>query len=153
MVEHVQFPRAESRFAGWIAPLWVLALVGILFIPTEYRGGASSPHSHALLQLLLDAQDSHFAHTHSYPTTSQAATDWLDPEVQDATASQEQVRPDIGQQQERASTVSIMTFLVLLPALPMLTGEMPRIAPATRRLVGRAPCVLSPPPRVSVTTA
>ena len=151
MVTLVQFRRAESRFAGWIAPLWFLAIAGILFIPTEYRGGAESPHSHALLQLLLDAQDGHIAHAHSYQNTYRYTDDWLDPEVSDATASQDHARPDVGQQQERASTVSIMTFLVLLPAVPMLAGELPRVVPATRRLIGRAPCVLSPPPRASVT--
>ncbi|MCA9878789.1 MAG: hypothetical protein KC442_13440, partial [Thermomicrobiales bacterium] len=58
--------RAESRFAVWGAPLWTLALLGLLFLPTEYRGGAEAPHSHALLQLLLDAQDGQFAHTHAH---------------------------------------------------------------------------------------
>jgi hypothetical protein len=153
VVKPVQVRRAESRFAGWIAPLWILAIAGILFIPTEYRGGANAPHSHALLQLLLDAQDGHLAHTHSYLIFSQYDADWLDPEVHSTAASQGQTPPDVGQQQERVSTVSIVTFLVLLPTILTIACGLPRIVPASRRLVGRALRVLSPPPRAFAAAA
>lgn len=152
VVKFVQLRRAESRFAGWTAPLWILALVGILFIPTEYRGGAVSPHSHALLQLVLDAQDGQIIHTHAHQDAAFVALDWLNPEVPDTAADQvqAQLQPDIGQQQDRASTVSIISFLVMLPALLMLSGDLPRVAPAMPRLVGRSPRVLFPPPRTFV---
>jgi hypothetical protein len=145
--------RAESRFAGWIAPLWILALIGLLFLPTEYRGGASVPHSHALLQLLLDAQDGHFLHTHAHPEASTGfAYDWLDPAVADDAGSTHG-RPDVGGQQESAPALSIITFLVVLPLLPMTRNALPRVFPETRRLNGRTPRVLIPPPRFAGTRA
>lgn len=140
--------RAESRFAGWIAPLWILALIGLLFLPTEYRGGASAPHSHALLQLLLDAQDGHFLHSHAHAQASAGfAYDWLDPAVGDDPAGGTQGRPDVGGQPERASAMSIVAFLMVLPLAPMRASDLPRIFPESRRLNGRTPRVLFPPPK------
>ncbi len=146
--------RAESRIAGWIAPFWILALIGLLFLPTEYRGGASTPHSHALLQLLLDAQDGHFAHVHAHPEASAGvAFDWLDPTVADDAAGATRGGPDVGGQQESAPALSIITFLVVLPLLPMTRNALPRVVPGTRRLNGRTPRVLIPPPRAAAIRA
>jgi hypothetical protein len=146
--------RAESRFAGWIAPLWILALIGLLFLPTEYRGGASAPHSHALLQLLLDAQDGHFLHIHAQPEMSAGhAYGWLDPAVADDAVGTTQGRPDVGSQQESAPALSIITFLVVLPQLPMTRNALPRVLPEIRRLSGLTPRVLFPPPRAEATRA
>jgi hypothetical protein len=146
--------RAESRFAGWIAPLWILALVGLLFLPTEYRGGASAPHGHALLQLLLDAQDGHFAHIHAHPEAPAGlASDWFDPVVADDAADASQGRPDLGGQQESAPALSVITFLVVLPLLPLTQHALPRVFPETRRLNGRTPRVLFPPPRAAALRA
>jgi hypothetical protein len=140
--------RAKSRFAGWIAPLWILALTGLLFLPTEYRGGAAAPHSHALLQLLLDAQDGRFHHTHSHPgTLGGFAFDWLDPSIADDAVSAADPRPDVGQQQESAPALSVVTFLVVLPLLPLVLNSLPRISLEARRLDGLSPRVLFPPPR------
>lgn len=149
----VQIPRANSRMSGWIAPLWIMALVGILLIPTEYRGGAGTLHSHALFQLLLDASDGQVAHTHSHVTPRSYATDWLDPQILDPASSQERVRPDVGQQQERVSAVSIITFVLLLPHVLMIPSALPRVSPTPRRLVGMTLRVLSPPPRAAVVAA
>lgn len=146
--------RAESRYAGWIAPLWIMALIGLLFLPTEYRGGATTPHSHALLQLLLDAQDGHFLHAHAHQGAFDGfAYDWLDPAVADAAAGTAQAQPDAGGQQERASAISIVSFLVMLPALPTMRHALPRVSPRTLRLNGCAPRVLSPPPRLTAIPA
>lgn len=135
---------------GWIAPLWTLALIGLLFLPTEYRGGAPAPHSHALLQLLLDAQDGQFAHIHAHTGASAApAYDWLDPGVADAAAGKAQPRPDVGQQQEGAPALSIITFVVVLPQLPVVLDVLPRISHETRRLHGHSLRVLSPPPKLA----
>ncbi|MDQ2655096.1 MAG: hypothetical protein M3Z20_18855 [Chloroflexota bacterium] len=145
--------RAESRIAGWIAPFWILALIGLLFLPTEYRGGASAPHSHALLQLLLDAQDGHFAHVHAHPEASAGfAYGWLDPAVADDAGTMHG-GPDVGGQQESAPALSIITFLVVLPPLPMTRNALPRVVPETRRLNGRTPRVLIPPPRAAAIRA
>lgn len=133
-----------------MAPLSILALIGLLFLPTEYRGGASTPHSHALLQLLLDAQDGRFEHTHAYPGASAGrAFDWLDPAVADDAASTSPGRPDVGQQQESAPALSVVTFLVVLPLLTIMLKVLPRISADTRRLNGRQPRVLFPPPRIA----
>jgi hypothetical protein len=146
--------RAESRFAGWIAPLWILALIGLLFLPTEYRGGASMPHSHALLQLLLDAQDGHFLHTHAHPAASAGfAYDWLEPVVTEKSAGAPQAHSELGGQQQSAPTLSIISFLVMLPLLSLMRNALPRVVPEARRLFGRMPRVLSPPPRVAVIPA
>ena len=140
--------RAESRFAGWIAPLWALARVGLLFLPTEYRGGASAPHSHALLQLLLDAQDGRFEHLHAHQdATTGFAYDWLDPTVAHDHPGTTHGHPDVGQQQESAPAVSVITFLVVLPLLPMIPNALPRVSSVTLRLDGRTPPVQSPPPK------
>lgn len=147
-VNFVPSLRAKSRYTGWIAPLWILALVGLLFLPTEYRGGAVAPHSHALLQLLLDAQDGRFEHVHAHHASSSAAAhDWLDPAVAEDASSTAHPRPDVGQQQESAPALSVVTFLVVLPLLPVVPDGLPRISPETRRLNGRAPRVLFPPPK------
>lgn len=147
-VRFVPSLRAESRFAGWIAPLWILALIGLLFLPTEYRGGAAAPHSHALLQLILDAQDGQFLHTHTHQSAPPGfAYDWLDPAVADDAVGSADTYPDVGGQQERASAMSIITFLVVLPLLPVMHLVVPRISPNTLRLNGCTPRVLAPPPR------
>jgi hypothetical protein len=152
-VRFVPSLRAESRFASWLAPLWILALIGLLCLPTEYRGGAAAPHSHALLQLLLDAQDGHFEHIHAHQEASfDIAHDWLDPVVDDVN-SLAQPRPDVGQQQESAPALSIVTFLVVLPLLPMVPHSLPRISPETLRLNGRTPRVLFPPPKATTIPA
>ena len=140
--------KAESRYSCWIAPLWILALIGLLFLPTEYRGGAAAPHSHALIQLLLDAQDGHFKHIHAHPEASTGiAHDWLDPAVADDASNAGQSRLDFGQQQESAPALSVVTFLVVLPLLLMVPNTLPRISLETHRLKGRTPRVLSPPPQ------
>ena len=150
----VQCLRAESRFTGWIAPLWILALIGLLFLPTEYRGGASVPHSHALLQLLLDAQDGHFQHSHAHGAAgSSLAIDWLDPAVTGNASSTMTRHPDVGQQQESAPALSVITFLVVLPLLPIVLNVLPRVSLVTPRLRGHSPRVLFPPPRFAATSA
>lgn len=147
-------PRAESRFAGWIAPLWILALASLLFLPTEYRGGASAPHRHALLQLLLDAQDGRFQHTHSHSEASAGFSyDWLDPTIADNANSTGHARPDVGQQPESVPALSIITFLVVLPPLAVAPNALPRITVETRRLDGRTPRVLYPPPKGATSRA
>ncbi|MCA9863278.1 MAG: hypothetical protein R2853_08085 [Thermomicrobiales bacterium] len=146
--------RAESRFSSWIAPLWILALIGLLFFPTEYRGGASAPHSHALLQLLMDAQDGQFLHVHAQPGAPAGfAYDWLDPAVADSAEGAAPAHPDTGGQQERASALAIITFLVVLSLLPATLRALPRIFPTTPRLNGRVPRVLAPPPRFAAISA
>ena len=135
---------------GWIAPLWIMALVGLLFLPTEYRGGASAPHNHALLQLLLDAQDGRMAHVHAHHSLAEGAgQDWLDPAISGDAGSSSHNSPDVGQQQNSAPTFSVISFLILLPILQFAAPSLPRIALDTRRLRGRSPRVLSPPPRVA----
>lgn len=137
---------AQSKWTVWAAPLWVLALAGLLFLPTEYRGGAEAPHSHALLQLLLDAQDGQLAHNHAQPAQhgDASAFSWLDPDV--AKAGQPSP-PDAGQQQNSAPTLSIIAFLMVLPALAPVSGRLPRVSRSARRLLGHTPAILSPPPR------
>jgi hypothetical protein len=130
----------------------MLALVGLFFLPTEYRGGASHSHSHALAQLLLDAQDGRFAHTHAHSGVAASfAHDWLDPAIVGKTASKAHPGPDLGQQQERAPALSMITFLVVIPLLPVMPDGLPRISLETRRLNGRIPRILIPPPKVAVT--
>ena len=130
----------------------MLALVGLFFLPTEYRGGASHPHSHALAQLLLDAQDGRFAHAHAHSGAAAGfANDWLDPVINDETANNAHRDPDLGQQQERAPAVSMITFLVVIPLLPVVFDGLPRISLETRRLNGRIPRILIPPPKVAAT--
>jgi hypothetical protein len=131
-----------------------MALIGLLFLPTEYRGGASAPHSHALLQLLLDAQDGRFQHTHAHLEPSAGfAYAWLDPSIADAARSSTHGHPDVGQQQESAPAVSVIGFLVVLPLLPMVPNALPRVSLETQRLSGRSPRVLFPPPRVATSWA
>lgn len=136
-----------------MAPLWTLALLGLLFIPIDYRGGAETAHSHALLQLLLDAQDGHIQHTHALSEVPTAPVDWLDPVVPDGSADPAHAHPDLGRQQESAPALSVISFLVLVAIRPLIAGVLPRVTVETRRLTGRKPQVLSPPPRLATTGA
>lgn len=55
-----RFPQLRGR-----PSLVVLAaIVGLLALPVEYRGGASSPHAHAAYQLWYDAAHGSVAHHH-----------------------------------------------------------------------------------------
>ena len=150
MVTLVRCLRRETWSAGWIAPLWGLALVGLLFIPVDYRGGADIPHSHALLQLLLDAQDGHLLHTHAHAGASvDQSYDWLDPAVTDPTTTFGQGGTDVGQQREGAPAVSVISFLVVIPLPILVSVALPRIVPVAHRLRGLSSTVHSPPPRVA----
>ncbi|MCA9879830.1 MAG: hypothetical protein KC442_18680, partial [Thermomicrobiales bacterium] len=57
--------------------------------------------------------------------------------------------PDVGQQQESAPALSLLTFLVVIPLLAEAPGALPRVSQETRRLHGREPRVLAPPPRLA----
>jgi hypothetical protein len=133
-----------------MAPLWILALIGLLFLPTEYRGGAADPHGHALVQLLLDAQDGQFSHAHAHQQAAEGFSyNWLDPAVYDSDSGSTAAQLDLGEQQDRAPALSMISFLIVVPLLPVVPGVHPPIPMETRRLRGRSPRVLIPPPRIA----
>jgi hypothetical protein len=146
-----------ERFAdtvSWSARLGALALIGLLLMPIDYRGGAEQPHAHSLLQLLLDASDGHLDHEHAENASFNpiAAPSWFDPEVggadapNDAHAAAEGV--DAGQQRHSDSSFSDIPFLlVALIALPHVARVRSEVMRDSGPLHGCAPKVLSPPPR------
>ncbi len=51
----VRHRRAHSVLTGVQRLLALSAVVGVCMMPVDYRGGARTPHAHALFQLLFDA--------------------------------------------------------------------------------------------------
>ena len=134
------------------------ALLGLLALPIDYRGGSDQPHSHTLLQLLIDGGDGHLLHAHAMSAEMEASLDvksWFDPVV-GATVAERGVPDratdvDPGQQHGPASTYSSMPFLLaalIFVAVPI--GRLRETVTDSRRLTGRAPLVLLPPPRLAV---
>lgn len=135
--------------------LWGMALLSLCLLPTDYRAGAETAHAHSLFQLWLDAADGGVFHVHARQL---AATDafagtvsWFDPtfapegQVQHSAAAQ---NPDLAHQHDSAPAVSgIDLLLASLAFVPLLSGASEPAPGVIRRLVGRSPQVLPPPPR------
>jgi hypothetical protein len=150
----VPFVRRHDAFSPtWLQLLWSLAIVGLLMFPCDFRAGAEFAHPHSLLQLLLDAADGTIDHHHAddLDAAHRQAVDWLDPVVGVALATahtDRHAQPDVGDQQQSAPSISALPLLLAGVALlpPLAGGAMPAPAPV-RRLAGRMPRVLVPPPR------
>jgi hypothetical protein len=134
--------------------LWGMALLSMLLLPSVYRAGADFPHDHSLLQLLIDASDGVIDHHHAgtRDVAVTATLDWFDPGVPDASAgfasgASEQL-PDVGERQESApATSGVHLMLSVLMLMPAIAGARRTLIEPSRRLTGRAPRVLLPPPR------
>jgi hypothetical protein len=141
----------------WPALIGALALLGLVILPIDYRGGSDQPHAHSLLQLLLDGSDGHLLHTHAASVAHEAATDeasWFDPGTGSAGESAQipvaDTQVDAGQPHGAASTFSsIPMVLVAMIAVMAPIGSRREIIVGTARLAGRQPRVLIPPPRAA----
>lgn len=139
--------------------LWVMAILSLCLLPTDYRAGAATAHAHSLFQLWVDAADGGVFHDHAgQPATSDilpGMMSWFDPSfdlAHDHHTGAAQ-NPDVAHQHDSAPTVSGMDLLLatlsLLPLVAVARTPEPDIG---RRLVGRSPRVLAPPPRGLLTT-
>lgn len=131
-----------------------MALLSMLLLPSVFRAGADFPHDHSLLQLLIDASDGVVDHHHvgAGAATTAATLDWLDPAVSDAAAGLADAvgeqSPDVGERQESApATSGVHLMFSILALLPAIASVRRTLLEASRRLTGRAPRVLLPPPR------
>lgn len=132
----------------WRLPLWTMSLLGLLLLPLDYRAGAEQAHGHSLFALGADAADGSIHHHGSRPL------DWLDPAVEvnpaddAATAAKEQV--DVGETQDSSPAPGGVHMLLAVVTLlhPTVSIRDPAVVHA-RRLLGRVPYSLSPPPRMA----
>ncbi len=142
---------ARATFPG-AGLLWVLALIGLVLSPSDYRAGAVHAHAHALWQLLLDAADGQIHHhDEDAGAETRMVADWFDP-----TAGTGELRappsshtgPDIGTPNDTSLASSSIAIIIATLAV-----VFPEIAPAVlqgggdRPPAGVVPRVPSPPPR------
>ena len=130
--------------------IWTWALLGLVFLPTNYRAGAATAHGHALLQLWADARDGRVQHHDaSVPESAGSAYGWLNPLVTDpAPAQDDDTSPDIGEQNDSASRAGSLHFLAAVGDLPAAdVASRPVIAAAAPLPAGRLPEAPTPPPR------
>jgi hypothetical protein len=151
----------ERRFCDrplWSALLSGLALLGLLVLPIDYRGGSVQPHAHSLLQLIVDSGDGHFSHVHAGSVAVDPpanAKSWFDP-VADPPAGEPVALEnaegiDSGQQHGSVATYSSIPFLLvaaIVVAAPV--GARREAIVAAGRLIGRSPRLPLPPPRLAV---
>lgn len=139
---------AHRRSSGRL--LWVAAVLGLLALPVEYRGGAERPHAHAAYQLWYDAAHGSVAHHHrgddhsgaahaAVPAASGSAA--VEAVGAAATDAPRLVGLSIG-----VTKVPLVATLLVLLAAPISASA--RVAwPGLPVLIGRSPPVASPPPR------
>jgi hypothetical protein len=130
-----------------------MALLGLLLLPSDYRAGAESAHAHSLVQLWADATDGAIYHQHHVHLAGDieigpnSMASWFDPAVGEP-SSAVQTNPDVGEHQETAPVTSGVHLLLVAVAAPIVVAV--RTAPTfgpVRRLAGRFPRILLPPPR------
>ena len=137
---HPLLPRALFSLA------WAMALMSLVLLPVNYRAGAELAHAHSLPQVLLDAANG-TVHHHG-----KGVADWLEPAVSDdvgvaATMAGDE-KPDAGQQQDSAPVTSGIHLLLVVAALLALAAAGSSLDPVRpRKLAGRVPRILAPPPR------
>lgn len=137
----------------WGGALWTLALLGLVLLPLNYRGGGDVSHGHSLLQLWADAADGTIDH-HHHPTHAAplAGLDWLAPEVSIESAASADIQqphpPDVGDHEDSLPMPGTIPFLVASLAV-VRAPRTPLAAPERRANLpaGRAPAVPIPPPR------
>lgn len=126
----------------------MLALLGLLLLPTNYRADGSSQHGHALLQVWADAADGRLQHHGDDDVATGIQSDWLDPLVTDQGAAQDASRrPDVGGQNDSAPASGGMPLLVDGVVVPVEAVAAAAIVAAIALLAGRPAPVPTPPPR------
>jgi hypothetical protein len=136
-----------------------MALLGLLLLPLNFRGGDDASHGHSLLHLWADAADGMIDHHHHATHVSQGESlDWLNPEASvealGATDGQQNQVPDVGEHDDSMPNPGTIHLLAAaLPALiaPRASHESPIQRDALP--TGRNPEVLIPPPRTIVLAA
>lgn len=129
--------------------VWALALLGMAFLPTNYRAGAGTAHGHALLQLWADARDGSVQH-HQSPIADGAGVqvDWLDPLVtSEVSAQSSSSSPDAGDQNDSAPAGGVQALVDESSAPALDLAPHPVTAAAVLPVAGKSPAVPSPPPR------
>jgi hypothetical protein len=149
--------RLNPRFKApaWTGLLWVLALLGLLLLPSDYRAGAETAHGHALMHLWFDAADGAIRHHHdaaAHVASQAAAWEWLDPSVAGAAETEYlqtgEARPDVAGHQDSTPAVGGVHLLAAAVALLVLGAARLFPLPAPYRAPSsRAVPVLLPPPR------
>jgi hypothetical protein len=132
-----------------------MALLGLMLLPSDYRAGAESAHTHSLIQLWVDASQESLHH-HVRPSLVDAnpdrSTSWFDPEVVETgrtgSGGLDDPRPDIAEQHESAPVSGGVHLLLtaMTAIVPLGMREPPGTVPDRRR-TGLTPRVLLPPPR------
>jgi hypothetical protein len=130
-----------------------MALLGLLLLPSDYRAGAESAHAHSLVQLWADATDGAIYHQHhihragAIEMAPNSMVSWFDPAVGEPSGAGE-TSPDVGEHQETAPvTGGVHLLLVTVTAPIVVAAETEPTFGPERRLAGRFPRILLPPPR------
>ncbi len=132
-----------------------MALLGLLLLPTSYRGGTEIAHAHSLIQLWADAANGTVRHhpdhglAHARPGGSSS---WFNPTVGDfettTSVGFDDERPDAAAEQQSVPASSgvhlLLTAIMAIAALGICQAP---IDVPDRRHGGLSPPILVPPPR------
>jgi hypothetical protein len=134
----------RALFAG-------LALLGLLIMPIDYRGGDTHPHAHSLLQLVLDASDGVLLHDHADPRPTSGGTvqrSWFDPDT--PVTSSERGTSEGATHGVVDSYSGIPFLLAALVTVTFAVGFEIEKSIDSDRLRGCIPEILCPPPQAAI---
>lgn len=151
--------QARHAFPTWAAPLWGLALLSLLLLPSNYRADGDVQHGHSVFQLWADAADGRVAHHHALAGTASVSVtgDWFDPLIETtppAPATTGVHGPDVPEYEDSAPALGgvhlLLVSVTVVLAVVVARNPTPR---SERSLSGQVPRVLAPPPRPSMAGA
>jgi hypothetical protein len=146
-----QLRRYHGARPTWSALFAVLALLGLLIIPIDYRGGDAHPHAHSLLQLVLDASDGILLHDHADPRPAFSGSEhrsWFEPDT--AVTSSERGTSEGATHGVVDSYSGIPFLLAALVTVTFAVGFGIERSSDSHRLRGRIPEILCPPPQAAI---
>ena len=141
-----RFSTGQLRGFGRLA--WVAAVLGLLALPVEYRGGAERPHAHAAVQLWFDA--AHGAIGHHARAVGATASDAAPPSPEMVHASgldaDESDTPRLSALTLSAGRILFLAAGIVIPLPVLLHRRRPGwLLPEI--LTGSLPNPETPPPR------
>lgn len=124
------------------------AIIGLLALPVEYRGGAREPHAHAAYQIWYDAAHGSVAHHHTGGDDGAHRVDILLPRQDAAPVPTADAAADVPRLVSLTIGATKIPLLVIAVLITTLFSTPLRPAwPPPRFAAGRGPRPETPPPR------
>ena len=133
--------------------VWAAALLGVLALPVQYRGGVDLPHAHAALQLWTDPADGAFDHhagPYAHPTGGGAPNAGVAVQTRATTVvlAEDADAPRLSPRTLSAERVPLLIAAIVL-ALPAMAGRRCPVWAPPRAWTGGVPSHETPPPRLA----